>query len=294
MTDDDQITVPKRSGYTVIPNGVLPEGQISARAWGVYAYLLSRPDGWIIRVPHLQTVFKEGRGAIYSAIHELCELGLMVKTTDVIQGGTPVTRFRLVVHEVSASVQIPGNGIPKNGIPKIDTVNQYREVTTTESNHPHYSQQPIADLSTTHPAASENERKKERSDPIFLSDRFDEFWSVYPRKTAKGQARKAWPAAVRKANPEVIIKGAMRYRDDPNRTDRFTKHPATWLNGECWADEPLPVMVEQQNGNGQPVDRLAERWRYVTMRCGCGQALRVDTVTNQPTEPHQCAQVPAS
>lgn len=278
---EDQISVPKRAGYTVIPNGILPEGQISARAWGIYAYLLSRPDGWIIRVPHLQTVFKEGRGAIYTALHELCELDLMTKTVDVIQGGTPVTRFRLVVHEVSASVQIPGNGIPKNGIPKIDTVNQYGGVTTTEDNQPSAQQSLIADLPSTHSAASE----KTRQDPL---SRFDEFWSVYPRKTAKGQARKAWPAAVRKATAETIIKGAMRYRDDPNRSDRFTKHPATWLNGECWEDPP--EVARSENGNGPVPDQIPANWRYVTMRCErCDGPVRVDTVTNQADPPHVCA-----
>jgi len=66
-------------------------------------------------------------------------------------------------------------------------------------------------------------------------DAFDEFWSVYPAKKAKGAARKAWITATKKATPEAIIAAAARYRDDPYRG--FTKHPATWLNGECWEDE---------------------------------------------------------
>jgi len=69
---------------------------------------------------------------------------------------------------------------------------------------------------------------------------FDEFWSVYPRRENKGRARTCWERAVRKADPRDIIDGAERYRDDPNREDKYTAHASTWLNGERWTDDPLP------------------------------------------------------
>lgn len=70
---------------------------------------------------------------------------------------------------------------------------------------------------------------------------FDTFWQEYPRKQAKGAARKAWSSAVRKERAVAIIEAARRYRDDPNRQDEFTPHPATWLNGERWSDVPMPT-----------------------------------------------------
>jgi DNA-binding transcriptional ArsR family regulator len=227
-----------------------------------------------------------GESTVRKHIERLIELGLVqVERRLRENGSTQSNRYRLVMDRPGATTEHPGCYDVAGGVPRRSTLESSVEPSDESSS---LQQSLIADLPTTHSAASE----KTRSDPM---DRFDEFWSVYPRKTAKGQARKAWPAATRKVNPEVIIKGAMRYRDDPNRTDRFTKHPATWLNGECWADEPLPVMVEQQNGNGQPGDGLTDLWRYATMRCGgCDAPIRVDTVTNQPTEPHQCAKVPAS
>ena len=68
-------------------------------------------------------------------------------------------------------------------------------------------------------------------------DLFEEFWKIYPRKTAKGAARKAWAKI---AEPEAVIAGAVRFAADPNRDATFTPYPATWLNGEQWLDEPLP------------------------------------------------------
>lgn len=70
-----------------------------------------------------------------------------------------------------------------------------------------------------------------------LSD-FDEFWKAYPEHKAKGAARTAWAKAIKRADPFTIIAGAVAYRDDPDRKDGFTKHPATWLNADCWTDEP--------------------------------------------------------
>lgn len=74
-------------------------------------------------------------------------------------------------------------------------------------------------------------------------DYFAAFWKVYPRKTEKGDARKAWPKAVKAAggDPDRIVQGAYRYALDPNRVDEYTKTPPRWLNAECWDDDPLPA-----------------------------------------------------
>lgn len=97
----------------------------------------------------------------------------------------------------------------------------------------------------THNASTNatDQRKGERAalPGLSLDDSFEQFWTAYPRKTAKGSARKAWPAAVKAAeSPEQIIAGAARYAADPNRDDRYTAHASTWLRAERWGDEPEP------------------------------------------------------
>lgn len=69
---------------------------------------------------------------------------------------------------------------------------------------------------------------------------FDEFWDIYPRKAGKVDARKAWTTATKATSSALIIAGALRFRDDPNREAGFTKHPATWLRSGCWDDDPIP------------------------------------------------------
>ncbi len=75
--------------------------------------------------------------------------------------------------------------------------------------------------------------------------RFGEFWLLYPKKVAKGQAEKAWKAAVKKTDAGTILGAlrsqlpdmAMHLRVDGD----FRPNPATWLNGERWADERPPA-----------------------------------------------------
>ena len=74
---------------------------------------------------------------------------------------------------------------------------------------------------------------------------FARFWLAYPRKTAKGDARKAYDKAVRKlvaADPardaEAFLVGALERAKATWADAQFIPHPATWLNGERWDDEP--------------------------------------------------------
>lgn len=69
-------------------------------------------------------------------------------------------------------------------------------------------------------------------------DEFETFWATYPRRVGRGQAVKAWKAATRKVPPAAILEGlALHVPALSAREARFVPHPATWLNGERWADE---------------------------------------------------------
>jgi hypothetical protein len=70
---------------------------------------------------------------------------------------------------------------------------------------------------------------------------FDQFWKIYPLKVGKGAALKAFLKAIRTTDANIIIKGAQRYKLDPNRSQAYTAHAATWLNAHRWLDEPLPT-----------------------------------------------------
>lgn len=98
-----------------------------------------------------------------------------------------------------------------------------------------------------------NREQPRSAGPIDRTDRFDEFYAAYPRHVARKAAEKAWVAAIKdEADPQQIIDAAKRYaasqRDQPAR---YVKHPATWLNGACYLDEPDPPELRLVAGGYQ-------------------------------------------
>lgn len=67
---------------------------------------------------------------------------------------------------------------------------------------------------------------------------FETFWRLWPRKTAKLAAIKAW----RKIPPlelPLVMEGLTAQLPELNRRESvYCPYPATWLNGLRWRDEP--------------------------------------------------------
>lgn len=67
---------------------------------------------------------------------------------------------------------------------------------------------------------------------------FESFWQAYPRKVGKGAARKAFEKAREQTEAEPIVEAALAYSSKrAGQEERYTAHPATWLNQERWTDE---------------------------------------------------------
>lgn len=84
-------------------------------------------------------------------------------------------------------------------------------------------------------------------------DGFDTFWATYPRKISKGAARKAWAKAIKTSPAADITAGAARFAAERQGQDpKFTPHPASWLNGERWTDEPEQPRLRAVSNGYQP------------------------------------------
>ena len=83
------------------------------------------------------------------------------------------------------------------------------------------------------------QRRKKQSEVV--NERFERFWSSYPRKQSKATARKAFE----KINPSEELLGEMISAvEKASRSHQWTKDdgqfipmPATWLNQKRWEDE---------------------------------------------------------
>lgn len=76
----------------------------------------------------------------------------------------------------------------------------------------------------------------ERAAKALKMEGFSTFWSLYPKKVAKGEAEKAWMKIAAK-DREMVLERLRNFRFP--REVKFIPFPATWLNGKRYLDDPL-------------------------------------------------------
>ena len=108
-------------------------------------------------------------------------------------------------------------------------------------------------ISNTITITRETLRGRVKGDPY---GSFDEFWKLYPNKTGKGAARKAFEK-MKCAGIIEKIKAAVesQRKSEQWRKDggQYIPHPATWINQERWDDEGLQATRKPIIANSKAV-----------------------------------------
>jgi hypothetical protein len=87
-------------------------------------------------------------------------------------------------------------------------------------------------------------------------DHFEDFWSAYPRKIGKGNARRAFAKAMKNATIEEISSGLNRQLAAlSSKEQQYIPHASTWLNGERWNDEPDQSTSKPRNSSADTTAR---------------------------------------
>lgn len=127
----------------------------------------------------------------------------------------------------------------------------------------------IADGNAEPNAKREREKERETTTPNAAdAAAFEEFWDTYSKKTGRKKSEAKWKLALRKpgVTSELLITAARSYIKsqvaDGNHP-KYTKDPATWLNGEHWNDEAAPATrrpggVAQLRPRGQVMSDFTE------------------------------------
>lgn len=114
-------------------------------------------------------------------------------------------------------------------------------------------------------SSSSKEQKHERASRF--DDRFEAWWSAYPKKTGKGAALNAW----KKLRPTEAIVAQMHdalkwQRNQPQWTKdsgAYVPNPATYLNQHRWEDEPFfasaPRLVSSVPSPAETAKMIADR-----------------------------------
>lgn len=78
-----------------------------------------------------------------------------------------------------------------------------------------------------------------------VDDGFDAWWSLYPRKVDKANARRSWTKITRGRSsvPPDLLSSRLRRQIEvwgaEGRDGSKIPHAATWLNGRRWEDDDL-------------------------------------------------------
>lgn len=90
-------------------------------------------------------------------------------------------------------------------------------------------------------------------------EEFEAWWRCYPKKSSKQYAARCFEKAIKKTTIDCLISKAKEYDLSKTGDDRkFFKDPSTWLNQECWLDEPVEIRPR-----ANLTDKLAERARII-------------------------------
>lgn len=105
---------------------------------------------------------------------------------------------------------------------------------------------------------------------------FETFWATYPRKVAKGYARKIFARLTpdQKFAAMQALPIHVRYWQLSGRSWDYLPHCSTWLAGECWADE----LEMPQAGSGND---------WMKSPAGIEAMAKVMRVQARPGEDHQ-------
>ena len=90
---------------------------------------------------------------------------------------------------------------------------------------------------------------------------FAVFWSNYPKRVGKGEARKAWTKQDCEKKAAFILESLEKQRVFLLRDGgKFVPNPATWLNQNRWEDEPPQpsFLSEKTSGNAAAARAFVE------------------------------------
>jgi hypothetical protein len=213
------------SHFTVIRNDVLRDSNLSYRARGILAAILSRPDNWRISREALAAEGREGRDAVNTALNELAVAGYIRRTRTQQPDGTWITEqtvydtpgnWESAEHRPeSADFQGPKPEKPTSGFPTVGFPDGNRRTVTKKREETH--DQPSVDLA------------------------FDTFWDRYPRKVGRKKCLQWWQRHATLHHDTILdaLEGWVSYWEVAVTDNRFIPHPYTWLNQERWND-PAP------------------------------------------------------
>lgn len=214
----------RQSNFTMISNVGLRDVNLSFKAKGLLAYMLSLPDDWVFYETELVNHSTDGLASVKTGLKELQEQGYLHRTRERNEKGQ-LKETIWTVHDE-----------PTFDFPMLD--NPTLEKPMLE-NHTLLNTNHTKDLSklNTNNTNTHSDKPNEND----LQQRFDELWKQYPNKKGKPKAFTAYKSAIKAGTTDSeIAKGIENYNREIEikRTDKqYIAHGSTWFSNKRWTDE---------------------------------------------------------
>ena len=117
----------------------------------------------------------------------------------------------------------------------------------------------------------EENNKREEDNKRARARDFEAFWKACPKKVGKPKALKSFLTAIKTVPASTLIDKVRSYAASRRgEDDKFTLHPATWLNQGRWEDEAgatvIPINTPFNSPEEQEAQRLARERAYGTAK----------------------------
>ena len=221
------IRINKTTNYTVMSNTHFKEKQMSLKAKGLLSLMLSLPDNWDYSIAGLETLTKDGKDSIMTALAELESFGYLVRTKTTDKRGR-FTGYDYDIYENPNTENPP-------------TENPYAENPNTENPPQLNTNKSITDVSNTNvsntdiqPATEKRfkaptldevkaycQERKNKIDP----ERFIDYYTAKGWKIGK-QPMKDWKAAVRTWEKNNFNNTPAPTQEAPQANEGFDE----WMN----------------------------------------------------------------
>lgn len=144
MNSGQIVKAKRKNKFTILPNEVLQNPNLSFRAKGLLSYILSLPEDWVIYVDELSNHSSEGRDAVRTAFRELQKHGYIVSVkiidehTKQIKGWSHIAYDYPAIDGEKASrgkpdAEFPRAEKPTSGNPPLQRTNSTKKKETKKT-----------------------------------------------------------------------------------------------------------------------------------------------------------------
>ncbi len=125
-----------------------------------------------------------------------------------------------------------------------------RKILKPENLDSQNGEKPFSDLTPTKDTFTKNNLLQNKSKSVFMTEHdFEIFWQEYPKKISKKKASEKFLKLKCDLLPTILeaLKKQKASSAWQENGGQFVPHPATWLNGERWEDDIVPLPFNHSN-----------------------------------------------